>query len=77
MFVRYPPGKIRYEGDRPVVRVAASRLRLVDLPLGPPTSLARSRRGPGRQATSGRGKVPTAGRARHARRRRIGQELGR
>ena len=49
MFARYPPGKIRYEGDRPValleVRVAASRLRLVDLPLGPPTSLARSRRG--------------------------------
>jgi hypothetical protein len=31
----------------------------------------------GRQATSGRATVPTAGRARHLRRRRIGQELGR
>jgi hypothetical protein len=174
MFDRYPPGKIRYEGDRPValldVRVAASPFRLVDLPLGPPTSLARSRRGTwalypigsevvvvhpdgavsgpvaevaaeltrlashdrqgdldrdaartiqqlltgdgagagdprrlrtrswpspargywlsgpynhhrrsvaGRQATSGRATVPTAGQARHLRRRRIGQELGR
>ena len=37
MFVRYPPGKIRYQGDRPAallgVRVAPS-FRLVDLPLG-------------------------------------------
>jgi hypothetical protein len=174
MFARYPPGKIRWEGDRPValldVRVAASPFRLVELPLGPPTTSARSRRGTwalypigsevvivhpdgaisgpvaevaaqltrlasqdrqgdldrqaaqtiqrlltgdgagggdprrlgsrswsspargywlsgpynhrrqsvaGRQATSGRATVPTAGRARHLRRRRIGQELGR
>jgi hypothetical protein len=37
VFVRYPPGKIRYQGDRPAallgVRVAPS-FRLVDLPLG-------------------------------------------
>lgn len=49
MFVRYPPGKIRYEGDRPAallgVRVAASQFGLVDLPLGLPTTLARSSRG--------------------------------
>lgn len=49
MFVRYPPGWIRYEGDRPVallgVRGPASRFRLVDLPLGMPTSLARTGRG--------------------------------
>jgi hypothetical protein len=49
MFVRYPPGKIRYQDDRPVallgVRVAASRFRLVDLPLGMPTTSARTGRG--------------------------------
>jgi hypothetical protein len=49
MFVRYPPGRIRYEGDRPVallgVRVLSSRFRLVDLPLGLPTTLARTGRG--------------------------------
>jgi hypothetical protein len=49
VFVRYPPGKIRYEGDRPVallgVRVPASSFRLVDLPLGMPTTSARSSRG--------------------------------
>jgi hypothetical protein len=49
VFVRYPPGKVRYEGDRPVallgVRVPASSFRLVDLPLGMPTTSARSRRG--------------------------------
>jgi hypothetical protein len=48
VFVRYPPGKIRYEGDRPVallsVRVAPS-FRLVDLPLGLPTTSARTSRG--------------------------------
>ena len=48
MFVRYPPGKIRYDGDRPVallgVRVAPS-FRLVDLPLGLPTTSARTSRG--------------------------------
>jgi hypothetical protein len=48
MFVRYPPGKIRWDGDRPVAllgaRMAAS-FRLLDLPLGMPTSSARSRRG--------------------------------
>jgi hypothetical protein len=48
MFVRYPPGKVRYEGDRPVallsVRVAPS-FRLVDLPLGLPTTSARTGRG--------------------------------
>ena len=48
MFVRYPPGKIRYDGDRPVallgVRVAPS-FRLVDLPLGLPTTSARTERG--------------------------------
>jgi hypothetical protein len=49
MSVRYPPGKIRYEDDRPVallgVRVAASRFRLVDRPLGMPTTSARTGRG--------------------------------
>jgi hypothetical protein len=49
VFVRYPPGKIRYDGDRPVallgVRVAPS-FRLVDLPLGLPTTSARTERGP-------------------------------
>jgi hypothetical protein len=48
VFVRYPPGKIRYEGDGPVallgVRVAPS-FRLVDLPLGLPTTSARTSRG--------------------------------
>ena len=48
MFVRYPPGKIRYDGDRPVallgVRIAPS-FRLVDLPLGLPTTSARTERG--------------------------------
>jgi len=48
VFVRYPPGKIRYDGDRPVallgVRVAPS-FRLVDLPLGLPTTSARTERG--------------------------------
>ena len=48
MFVRYPPGKIRCDGDRPVallgVRVAPS-FRLVDLPLGLPTTSARTSRG--------------------------------
>jgi hypothetical protein len=49
MFVRYPHGRIRYEGDRPVallgVGVAASSFRLVELPLGMPTTSARSSRG--------------------------------
>jgi hypothetical protein len=49
VFVRYPPGKIRYEGDRPVAllgfRVPASSFRLVDLSLGMPTTSARSSRG--------------------------------
>jgi len=48
VFVRYPPGKIRYEGNRLVallsVRVAPS-FRLVDLPLGLPTTSARTGRG--------------------------------
>jgi hypothetical protein len=48
VFVRYPPGKIRYDGDRPVallgVRVAPS-FRLLDLPLGLPTTSARTSRG--------------------------------
>ena len=48
MFVRYPLGKIRYDGDRPVVllgvRVAPS-FRLVDLPLGLPTTSAQTSRG--------------------------------
>jgi hypothetical protein len=43
-----PPGKIRYDGDRPVallgVRVAPS-FRLVDLPLGLSTTSARTSRG--------------------------------
>ena len=43
-----PPGKIRYDGDRSVVllgvRVAPS-FRLVDLPLGLPTTSARTSRG--------------------------------
>jgi hypothetical protein len=49
MVVRYPPGRIRYEGDRPAallgVGVAASRFGLVDLPLGMPTTSARTSRG--------------------------------
>ncbi len=48
VFIRYPPGRIRYEGDQPVallgVRIAPS-YRRVDLPLGPPTTSARSERG--------------------------------
>jgi hypothetical protein len=48
VFVRYPTGKIRYDGDWPVallgVRVAPS-FRLVDLPLGLPTTSARTSRG--------------------------------
>ena len=48
VFVRYAPAKIRYEGDRPIallkVRIAPS-FRLVDLPLGTPTTSARSERG--------------------------------
>jgi hypothetical protein len=48
VFVRYPPAKIRYEGDRPVallkVRIAPS-YRLLDLPLGTPTTSARTERG--------------------------------
>jgi hypothetical protein len=48
VFVRYPPARIRYAGDQPVtllgVRIAPS-YRLVDLPLGPPTTSARSGRG--------------------------------
>ena len=48
MFIRYPPARIRYEGDQPVallgVRIAPSS-RPVDLPLGPPTTSARSGRG--------------------------------
>ena len=48
MFIRYPPVKVRSEGDQPVallgIRTAPS-YRLVDLPLGPPTTSARSQRG--------------------------------
>jgi hypothetical protein len=48
VFVRYPPGKIRYDGDWPValvgVRVAPS-FRTVELPLGLPTTSARTSRG--------------------------------
>jgi hypothetical protein len=48
VFVRYPPARIRYEADRPVallkVRVPPS-YRLVDLPLGTPTTSARTGRG--------------------------------
>jgi hypothetical protein len=48
VFIRYPPARIRYEADQPVallgVRIAPS-YRLVDLPLGPPTTSARSERG--------------------------------
>jgi hypothetical protein len=48
VFVRYPPARIRYEGDRPAallkVRIAPS-YRLLDLPLGTPTTSARTGRG--------------------------------
>jgi hypothetical protein len=48
VFIRYPPARIRYDGDQPVallgVRIAPS-YRLVDLPLGTPTTSARSERG--------------------------------
>jgi hypothetical protein len=48
VFIRYPPVKVRSEGDQPVallgIRIAPS-YRLVDLPLGPPTTSARSQRG--------------------------------
>jgi hypothetical protein len=48
VFVRYPPSKIRYEGDRPIallkIQIAPS-YRLVDLPLGTPTTSARTGRG--------------------------------
>jgi hypothetical protein len=48
VFIRYPPAKLRAEGDRPValpgVRIAPS-YRLVDLPLGLPATSARSQRG--------------------------------
>jgi hypothetical protein len=48
VFVRYPPARIRYEGDRPAallkVRIAPS-YRLVDLPFGTPTTSARTGRG--------------------------------
>jgi hypothetical protein len=48
VFIRHPPARIRYEGDQPVTllgaRIAPS-YRLVDLPLGPPTTSARSERG--------------------------------
>lgn len=48
MFVRYPPARIRYEGDRPVALLKdgiAPSYRLIDLPLGTPTTSARSGRG--------------------------------
>jgi hypothetical protein len=48
VFMRYPPAKIRYEGDQPVTLVGgrlAPSYRLVDLPLGRPTTSARSERG--------------------------------
>ena len=45
MFIRYPPARIRYEGDQPAallgVRIAPS-YRLVDLPLGSPTTSHRA-----------------------------------
>jgi hypothetical protein len=48
VFIRYPPARIRYEGVQPVallgVRIAPS-YRLVDLPLGTPTTSTRSERG--------------------------------
>ena len=47
MFVRHPPAKIRYEAERPVVLlgVRAASLVVVDLPLGSPTTSARTGRG--------------------------------
>jgi hypothetical protein len=48
MFVRYPPARIRYEGDHPVALLKdgiAPSYRLIDLPLGTPTISARSGRG--------------------------------
>jgi hypothetical protein len=48
MFVRYPPGRIRYEGDRPVAparRPSFPVVSLVDLPLRMPTTSARTSRG--------------------------------
>jgi hypothetical protein len=48
VFVRYPPGKIRYEGNRLVALLSgpvAPSSRLVDLPLGLPTTSARTGRG--------------------------------
>jgi hypothetical protein len=48
VFVRYPPAKIRYEGDRPIALLKvwiAPSFRLVDLPLGTPTTSARTGRG--------------------------------
>jgi hypothetical protein len=48
VFVRYPPAKVGYQGRWPVallkVRIAPS-YRLVDLPLGTPTTSARTGRG--------------------------------
>jgi hypothetical protein len=45
VFIRYPPARIRYEGDQPAallgVRVAPS-YRLVDLPPGSPTTSHRA-----------------------------------
>jgi hypothetical protein len=48
VYVRYPPGKIHYEGDRPFALLAvpvAPSVRLVDLPLGMPTTSSRTGRG--------------------------------
>jgi hypothetical protein len=49
MIVRYPPARIRYEGDRPVAlisdRVKKAWFGPADLPLGWPTTSARSSRG--------------------------------
>jgi hypothetical protein len=48
VFIRHPPATIRYEADRPVALLGvrtAPWYRLVDLPLGPPTTSARSERG--------------------------------
>ena len=45
MFVRYPPGKIRYDDDRPVALLgvrAGPSIRLVCLPLSLPTTSARA-----------------------------------
>jgi hypothetical protein len=43
-----PPGKVRYEGDQPVALLSvpvAPSFRLIDLPLGLPTTSARTGRG--------------------------------